>query len=66
MKSLASVLVLPLKGIDWKEKKLPSQTTSMMYCLPAQPVQLLDDRAILIIHSEPSFKISKHFFEVTA
>lgn len=61
MKHLASVLVLPLRGIDRKEKKWPSQTTSMMYCLPAQPLQLLNGLAILIIYSEPSFKISEHF-----
>lgn len=64
LKCLASVLVLPLKGTDWKEEKLSSQTTSMIYRLPVQPLQLLHGLAIVAnIYSGPYFKINLHLPE---
>lgn len=45
--------------IDWKEEKLSSQTISMIYSLPVQPLQLLSGLAILAnIYSGPYFKIN--------
>lgn len=53
------MLTLPLKGMDWKEEKLSSQTTGMTYSLPVQPLQLLNGLAILAnIYSGPYFKIN--------
>lgn len=60
------MLVLSLKGIDWKEEKLSSQTTSMIYRLPVQPLQLLHGLAIVAnIYSGPYFKINLHLPEGT-
>jgi len=43
--------------MEWKEDKLASQTTSMIYSLPVQPLQLLNGLAIFVnIYSGPYLK----------